>query len=78
MARWRLPKKKNLGPGFIVKIEEGTLTDTDAEWAIGDHGGVIRMRRGLTVAQQRYLYSHELIHAALDYHHKQVLEGAAP
>jgi len=73
---WRLPKRKSLGPGFTIRIEEGTLTDTDAEWAVGEAGGVIRLRKGMTKAQQRYHYSHELVHAALDYHHEQMRRGA--
>ena len=79
MRKWRLPKKKSLGPGFVVTVEIGTLTDTDGEWAVGDYGGVIRIGKGLTVSQQKYHYSHELVHAALDYLHKLIKdEGAQP
>ena len=76
MMSWRLPKRKTLGPGFTIQIVEGVLTDSAAAWEIGNHGGVITLIKGLTKAQQRYYYSHELIHAAIDYHHEQNKSGA--
>ena len=66
MRRWRLTKKI-YWPGYVIVVEIGTLTDTDGEWAVGEGGGVIRLRKGLTKAQQKYTLSHEILHAAVDY-----------
>ena len=70
MKRWRLPKKIHL-PGWVIRIEIGDTPGLDAEWAynVESGGGVIRLRPGLTKAQQKYTLSHELLHAAVDYHH---------
>jgi len=77
MKPWHLPKKVHF-PGFTIKVETVSMTDLDsAEYVYGDTGGVIRIGKGMTVAQQKYYFSHELIHAAIDYHHKQHLEGGA-
>ena len=76
MTRWRLPKQRSLGPNFTIKIEEGSLTDTNGEWLAGYNGGIIRLKKGLTKAQQRYYYTHELVHAALDYCHQESIRGA--
>ena len=75
---WRLPKYVHL-PGFLVKVEVVSMTDSDgAEYVYGDGGGVIRIGKGMSVAQQKYYFSHELMHAAIDYYHKQILEGGTP
>lgn len=75
---WRLPKRKSLGPGFTIRIEEGELTDCGGEWTYNERGGVIRIQKGMTKANQRYYYSHELIHATVDYHLEQAKRGAVP
>lgn len=74
MKRFRLPKKIYL-PGFTIRVEQGTVTDAKAVWEVGDSGGVIRLAKNLTVAQQKYYLSHELIHAAIDNHHNNILDG---
>jgi hypothetical protein len=67
--KWVLPKTIRW-PGWVIKVEVGDTGNTYGEWAVGDgSGGVIRLKRGLTKAQQKYALSHELIHAAIDYHH---------
>jgi len=77
MKRWRLAKGIWL-PEYRIKIEEGSLTDTDAEWAVGDGGGVVRLRKGMTNMQQRYHIAHEMIHAVVDWLHEQIVKGAVP
>ena len=75
---WRLPKAVHL-PGFLVKVEEVSMTENDqAEYVYGVDGGVIRIRKGMAVAEQKYYFSHELIHAVADYHHKQIVDGGTP
>jgi len=76
MRIFRLPKQVRLGPHFLIKVEVGSIIDAYAEWNVGDSGGVIRLRKGMTIAQQRYHYTHELVHAAIDYHHQENMEGA--
>lgn len=77
MKKWRLVKIIRL-PEYKVRVEEGSLTDTDAEWNVGDGGGVIRLRKGMTSMQQRYHIAHEMGHAVLDWQHEQILKGAIP
>ena len=78
MKQWHLPKAVHL-PGFLVKVEIVTMTDNDqAEYVYGEDGGVIRIGKGMTVAEQRYYFSHELVHAVVDYHHKQIIKGGTP
>ncbi|KKL13147.1 hypothetical protein LCGC14_2528630, partial [marine sediment metagenome] len=36
---------------------------------------VIQLKKGMTQAQQKYYFSHELIHAAIDYHHFMITQG---
>jgi len=50
--------------------------DDMGEWVYSDNGGVIRIQRGLKVKEQEYYFSHELLHAAIDYHHKLIASGA--
>jgi len=76
MKRFRLPKKIHW-PGFTVKVEVVSMTgDDQEEWVYDADMGVIRLQKGLTVAQQRYYFSHAMLHVAADYHHKQIVEGA--
>lgn len=77
MKRWRLAKGIWL-PEYKVKIEEGSLTDTDAEWNVGTAGGVIRLRKGMNPMEQRYHIAHEMLHAVVDWLHEQILKGARP
>ena len=78
MKQWRLRNKIYL-PEFTVKIEVVSMTDLDqAEYVYGEDGGVIRLGKGMSVNQQKYYFSHELQHAATDYHHKLVVGGARP
>ncbi len=75
---WRLPRTV-IVPDFKIKVEVITMTDLDqAEYVYGNDGGVIRIGKGMSVGQKRFYFSHELIHAAVDYHLKQVLEGGHP
>jgi len=78
--RFVLPKKHTLPGGFTIRIEEGAMTcDEDAEFSYSAEGhGVLRLRKGLTKKQQRYHFSHEMIHAMIDYHHLMIREGAGP
>jgi len=74
MKRFRLPKKVHL-PGFVIKVEIVSMTDQDqGEYVYGDNAGVIRIRKGLSVREQKYCFSHELLHAVVDYHHR-LIEG---
>jgi len=76
MKRFHLPKKVHL-PGFVIRVEEVEMTEDDsAEYVYSGSGGVIRIQRGLTVAQQKYYFGHEMQHALIDYLHKLVMEGA--
>jgi len=78
MKIWRLPNTI-IVPQFRIKVEVITMTDLDqAEYVYGNDGGVIRIGKNMTIAEQRYYFSHEFVHAAVDYHHKQILEGAKP
>jgi len=78
MKHFHLPKRIRL-PGFVIRIEEVTMTEPDmAEWVYGDNGGVIRIQKGLPQGLQSYYFSHEMLHAMIDYHHKQVKEGGGP
>lgn len=75
MKQWRLPKAVHL-PGFTIKVEIVSMTDNDqAEYVYGDTGGVIRIGKGMNLSEQKFYFSHELIHATVDYHLKQVIDG---
>ena len=77
MKRFVLPKKIKLPGGFVIKVEEVALTnDEDANWSYDMQGnGVIQLKKGATQAKQKYSLSHELLHAAADYHHFIITQG---
>ena len=77
MKRFVLSKKIRWPEGFTIKIVEVDLTnDEDANWSYDMQGnGVIQLKKGMTLAQQKYHFSHELIHAAVDYHHFLITRG---
>jgi len=77
--RFVLPKKTTLPGGFVIRVVEGPMAEGDAEWDYDSSGsGVIRLRSGMTLKQQKYHYSHEMNHALIDYHHLLIQEGAEP
>ena len=77
MKRFVLPKKIKFPGGFIIKIVIVDMTtDMAASWDYDLQGtGIIQLSKGLTQSKQRYYLSHELIHAAIDYHHFMNTEG---
>ena len=78
--RFVLPKQVTLPGGFVIRVQEVNLTnDCNAEFGYSREGAaVISLAKGLTQRQQKYHFSHELIHAVIDYHHLLILEGGAP
>ncbi len=77
--RFVLPKQVTLPGGFVIRVQEVTLSGGDnAEFTYGEDFAVISLAKGLTQRQQKYHFSHELIHAMIDYHHLLILEGATP
>lgn len=78
MKRFVLRKSISFPGGFTIKIVESIFTDDqNACWDYNTDKleGVITLRKGLTLAQQRYYLSHELIHAMIDYHHMMIQNG---
>lgn len=77
MKRFVLRKSISFPGGFTVKIVEGVLVDKTACWDYDPDRleGVITLDKGLTQAQQKYYFSHELIHAMIDYHHFMIMNG---
>jgi len=76
MKRWRLPKVIKL-PGFTIKVEVGGVLDGSGEWSYSGDVGVLRLNKNLTINQQKYFFSHELLHAIIDYHHRMNEERGA-
>lgn len=75
MKQWRLHKKIYL-PGWMIRIDIVDVPGSDGEWVVGENGGgIIRLRPGLTKGQQKYTFSHELLHAAVDYNNAMLIEG---
>lgn len=77
---FRIPKSISLA-GWKVRIEEVVFADGDD--ALADHdyfksGGLIRICKGLPKKQQEYYVTHELVHAAVDRHHRAIQGGATP
>ena len=77
MKRFVLPKKITWPGGFTIKIAIVDMnSDMAASWDYDLQGtGIIQMSKGLSQARQRYYLSHELIHAAVDYHHFMITQG---
>jgi len=77
MKRWSYRKSISLPGGFVIRVVEGTLTDTTACWDYTPEKleGVITLDKRLTQVQQRYYLSHELVHAMIDYHHLMIQNG---
>ncbi|KKL85557.1 hypothetical protein LCGC14_1953520 [marine sediment metagenome] len=77
MKRFVLPKKIKYPGGFVIKIVEVALPkDEGANWSYDWQGtGIIQLEEGMTKARQKYYLSHELVHAAIDYHHFMIVEG---
>ncbi|KKL15421.1 hypothetical protein LCGC14_2505760 [marine sediment metagenome] len=77
MKRFVLPKKIKLPGGFNIKVGEVALTnDETSNWSYDMQGnGVIQLKKGMTQAQQKYSFSHELLHAVADYHHFMITQG---
>ena len=76
--RFHLTKSVSL-IGWKVRIEEVAFGgDANADYDYFKTGGLIRIRKGLTKKQQEYHVTHELVHAAIDRHHRAIQNGATP
>ena len=79
MRKFILPKRITWPGGFVIRVEEVLFTTESMATFDYDNSGnaIISLKKGMTQAQQRYYLSHELIHAAVDYHHLMIEEGAS-
>lgn len=74
----RLPKTIKWPGGFTIQVKQTKKIHEYGHW-VGEHaGGTIRLKEDEDLPRKWRTLAHELVHAAIDYHHYIEEEVARP